>query len=571
MVIRTIEAGGRKTTGRTTGRLPRQLGHSRSPVSIPLFRESVNSMPDVSPVHGSTERTHNPRTVAVIDIGATSIRLAIAEINAQGKVRTLETLSQTAGLGKDTFTTGVIRKETIEHCVRILKSYRQMIAEYNIKQPQDVRAVATSAVRESRNRLAFIDRIYVATRIQVHALDEAEVNRITYLGVHPYLESDYSLKSGRLLIVEFGGGSTEVIAVRGSNVMFSHTYRLGAMRLRQTLESFHSAPNQVRALMQNEVLRTIEEVRKKVTGASNVQVIALGGDMRFATRQLIPEWRAGEMARLNVSEFEHFVESILEMSEDEIVNRYHLTFPEAEIVGPALLSNLTLAQAFNARELLVTNTNLRDGLLQDMAIGQGWTIEFRRQVIRSAIDLGKRYRIDQPHALHVCELAKQLFEQMVDEHQMDRRYETLLAAAAILHEIGRFVNVRAYHKHTMYLIRNSELFGLSRQEITLVSLIARYHRRATPQPSHDTFTSLDRDERVAVSKMAAILRLAKSLDASRSQRVQKVRFQRRRNSIDIYVAGVEDLAVEQLALRQTGNLIQEIYGLPVQLRVDRKS
>jgi len=526
-------------------------------------------MSEVATVDGQTEIVASPRTVAVIDIGATSIRLAIAEISASGQVRTLETLSQTASLGKDTFTLGAIRKETIEQCVRILKSYRQMISEYKIDLVQDVRAVATSAVREARNRLAFVDRIYVATRVQVQTLDEAEVNRITYLGVLPYLNADFSLQSGRLLVVEFGGGSTEVIAVRGPNVMFSHTYRLGSMRLRQTLESFRTAPTQVRALMKNEVLRTVDDVRQQVSSSSQVQMLALGGDMRFAISHLLPEWQAGEMARVDVEEFEQFVESILNLSDDEIVNRYHLTFPEAEIVGPALLCNLTLAQSFGLKEILVTDTNLRDGMLEDMALSRGWTVEFRRQVIRSAIDLARRYDVDQAHALHVSEIAKQLFDQMESEHEMDRRYETLLAAAAILHEIGRYVDVRAYHKHTMYLIRNSELFGLSRQELALVSLIARYHRRASPQPSHEAFTSLDRDERVAVSKLAAILRLAKAIDASRSQRVTNVRFQRRKNSIDIHVSGVEDLALEQLSLRQMGSLFEEIYGLPVQLRVDR--
>jgi exopolyphosphatase/guanosine-5'-triphosphate,3'-diphosphate pyrophosphatase len=300
-------------------------------------------------------------------------------------------------------------------------------------------------------------------------------------------------------------------------------------------------------------------------------MMALGGDMRFATRQLLPEWRAGELARVNVSELERLVATILDLSDDEVVRRYHLTFSEAEIIGPALLSNLTLAQSFGLKEILVTNTNLRDGMLQEMAVSEGWTSELRRQVIRSAVDLARKYHSDEQHALHIAEIAKQLFVRLEAEHQMDQRYETLLATAAILHEIGKYVNVRSYHKHTMYLIRNSELFGLSGQELTLVALIARYHRRASPQQSHEAYTSLRRDQRVAVSKMAALLRLAKALDASRSQRITHFRYQRRRNSIDIHVTGVEDLALEQLALRQSGSLFEEIYGLPVHLRVDRKS
>ncbi|HIF30179.1 MAG: HD domain-containing protein [Pirellulaceae bacterium] len=516
------------------------------------------------------DSAHGVRPVAVIDIGATSIRLAIAEITTDGRIRTLETLSQTASLGKDTFTRGVLRKETIEQCVRILKSYRRMISEYQIDLGKDVRAVATSAVREARNRLAFVDRIYIATGLQVQTLDEGEVNRITYLGVLPYLQADETLQSGRVLVVEVGGGSTELIVVRGPNVMFSHTYRLGAMRLRKTLEAYRTPASQVRELMNNEILRTVDEVGNEVS-SSQVQMMALGGDMRFATRQLLPEWRAGELARVNVSELERLVATILDLSDDEVVRRYHLTFPEAEIIGPALLSNLTLAQSFGLKEILVTNTNLRDGMLQEMAVSEGWTSELRRQVIRSAVDLARKYHSDEQHALHIAEIAKQLFVRLEAEHQMDQRYETLLATAAILHEIGKYVNVRSYHKHTMYLIRNSELFGLSGQELTLVALIARYHRRASPQQSHEAYTSLRRDQRVAVSKMAALLRLAKALDASRSQRITHFRYQRRRNSIDIHVTGVEDLALEQLALRQSGSLFEEIYGLPVHLRVDRKS
>jgi exopolyphosphatase/guanosine-5'-triphosphate,3'-diphosphate pyrophosphatase len=238
------------------------------------------------------------RPVAVIDIGATSIRLAIAEISSNGSIRTLETLSQTASLGKDTFTKGIFRKETIEQCVRILKSYRRMISEYQIDLANDVRAVATSAVREARNRLAFVDRIYIATGLQVQTLDEAEVTRITYLGVLPYLQADEALQTGRVLIVEVGGGSTELIVVQGPNVMFSHTYRLGAMRLRKTLEAYRTPASQVRDLMNNEIRRTVDEVGHEVS-SSQVQMIALGGDMRFATRQLMPEWRESTLPSWN--------------------------------------------------------------------------------------------------------------------------------------------------------------------------------------------------------------------------------------------------------------------------------
>ena len=113
------------------------------------------------------------RPVAVIDIGATSIRMAIAEIDPAGGIRPIETLSQAVTLGKDTFTQRRIRKQSIEECVRVLKSYRKLLAEYGIARQEQMRVVATSAVREAMNRLAFLDRIYIATGMVVEPLDEA--------------------------------------------------------------------------------------------------------------------------------------------------------------------------------------------------------------------------------------------------------------------------------------------------------------------------------------------------------------------------------------------------------------
>ena len=163
-------------------------------------------MSDLKP---ATTPAAPPRPVAVIDVGTSSIRMAIAEVGPLGTVRTLESLSQGVRLGKDTFTKGEISKATIEDCVRVLRSYRSKLEEYAITRPDQVRVVATSAVREAINQLAFADRIYVATGWTVEVLDESEVQRITYSSVRPWIEVDPTLEEGRLLITEVGGGHVD--------------------------------------------------------------------------------------------------------------------------------------------------------------------------------------------------------------------------------------------------------------------------------------------------------------------------------------------------------------------------
>jgi exopolyphosphatase/guanosine-5'-triphosphate,3'-diphosphate pyrophosphatase len=523
-----------------------------------------------SSVESTTPSPRVGKPVAVIDIGTAAIRMAIAEIHPHGEVRNLESLSQVVNLGRDTFTRGAIAKSTIEDCARVLRSYRRILREYQIDTPEQIRCVATSAVREASNRLAFLDRVYIATGLQVEALDESEVNRVAFLGVQPLIAADEQLRNSHVVVVEIGGGSTELLFMKGSDVVYAHTYRLGSLRLRETLEAYRAPTQKLRNIMENHILRTVEEIGETVTVGGPLELIAMGGDVRFAVRTLQPGWDGVNLARLKVSALEDLTNKLLGQSEDSLVRKYHLTYPEAETIGPALLAYVMLARQLNLKEIRVTNLTLRDGLLLEMAAGQGWSKEFGKQIVRSAMDLGAKYDYDDAHAGHVATLSSTLFHELREEHQLSPRAEVILCVAALLHEIGLFVSNRSYHKHSMYLIRNSELFGLGRKEQLLASLVARYHRRASPQPTHEGYATLDRDERVVVAKLAAILRVAIALDESRSQRIHQLSCSREDGRLVISIPLVEDLSLEQLALKQNGSLFEEIFGLPVLLRMARK-
>ncbi|HUG93572.1 MAG TPA: Ppx/GppA phosphatase family protein [Planctomycetaceae bacterium] len=504
--------------------------------------------------------------MAVIDIGTTAIRMAIAEIDQAEGIRTLETVSQAVNLGKDTFTRRRIERATIEDCVRVLKSYRRLLEEYGIDRPEQMRVVATSAVREAENRLTFIDRIYSATGIQVEPIDEAEANRITYLGIQPYLKTEPELAAGSAIVVEVGGGSTEVLLLHNGQVSYAHTYRLGSLRLRETLAAFRAPAAQARNIMEHQIERTIEQVVQQAPDGGRSELIALGGDVRFAALRLLPDWDKTHLARLPIGPFEKLTDRILSLSEDELVRRYHVTYPEAETLGPALLAYFQLARGLKLDHILVTNVNLRDGLLSEMAARGAWSQEFREQIIRSGVDLGRKFGFDEEHCQHVARLCDSLFDALAGEHRLDPRYRFLLHVAALLHEIGLFISYKSYHKHSLYLIQHSELFGLGEQDVLLVGLVSRYHRRSSPKPIHAGYAGLGRERRIAVAKMAAMLRVADALDRSRSQRVTDFQCSRENGRLVIAIPHVDDLSLEQLALKQKGTLFEEIFGMQVLLR-----
>jgi exopolyphosphatase/guanosine-5'-triphosphate,3'-diphosphate pyrophosphatase len=499
--------------------------------------------------------------IAVIDIGSTSIRMTIAQPHAGGRVRPLEFLQQAVSLGKDTFTKGNIDIGTIEDCVRALKNFKRVLEEYGVSQEERVRAVATTAVREAGNRDAFIDRVYIATGIRVEVLDDMDVTRLTYLSARSLLSSDASLSRGRVAVCEMAGGSTEMLLLEEGNILATHSFKLGALRLREMLEKFNAPLARQRTLMESEIRRTIDQILHSIPRSSIRNMTALGSDVRFAAHRLIPGYNPLVPARLPLRPLEKFAEEVMALSVNDCVRTYKISFPEAETLAPSLLFYGMLARAFALTGVIASDISMRHGILTEMARSGPPADDVARQVIRSAWETARKYKCDEGHARHVTALAGTLFSSLSEEHKLGPSHRLLLSIAGILHDIGIFVNPRSHHKHSMYLIQNSELFGLSRRDIFLVALIARYHRRATPKAVHQEYASLDREERLVVAKLAAILRVADALDRSHSLRIAGIDCAREKDRFVISVPNVDDLTLEQVALQNKGDMFEEVYGM----------
>jgi exopolyphosphatase/guanosine-5'-triphosphate,3'-diphosphate pyrophosphatase len=256
------------------------------------------------------------------------------------------------------------------------------------------------------------------------------------------------------------------------------------------------------------------------------------------------------------------------LDDEQLVERYRVPLAEVETLVPALLVYRELLLETQAGIVLVPEASLRAGLLLDMVrTEQGHGIEdFSRQVLGSAGALGEKYRYDAPHGKHVALLAARLFDELGTEHGMGSRDRLLLEVAALLHDVGIFVSLRSHHKHSQYILSVSEIFGLGREDMAIISNIARYHRRGAPNKSHLPYMALDAEERVRVNKLGAILRVANALDADHLQKVREVRVVREEDQWVLEVDGGGDLTLERLAALARADLLIEVFGRKVAFR-----
>jgi exopolyphosphatase / guanosine-5'-triphosphate,3'-diphosphate pyrophosphatase len=260
--------------------------------------------------------------------------------------------------------------------------------------------------------------------------------------------------------------------------------------------------------------------------------------------------------------FLSFCDTVERLDEEQLVDRFRLPAVEAETLVPALLVYRTLLAETTARRIVVSDASLRTGILLDLAApgGRLSAADFEHQVLASAEAVGHRYRFDRAHGRHVAMLATKLFDECREDHGLSGRERLLLQVAALLHDIGIYVSLRAHHRHSQYLLASLQIFGLSDDETAIVSNIARYHRRGTPQRSHLPYAALDRRDRLIVNKLASILRLANALDAEHLQKVRDLRLVRSDATWILEVDGVGDLTMEQLAATARADMFSDTFG-----------
>ena len=507
--------------------------------------------------------TDGPRLVSVIDIGSTAIRVVIAEIREDSEWVTLDRASRPLSLGRDVFIDGVLSTESMREAVAILKGFRELLQGWRIP-PDSVRVIATAAIREAKNRDTFLDRVQIRTGFRIDVVEGIEENHLTYIAVqHAINDLRPQFARSSAMILEVGGGTTEIMMLQRGRMVAAHSLRIGTLRVEQQLQAPMGLTSNDRVeeyLREN--IRVNREVLNTELRLDRIRYfVAVGGDARIAA-QRVGKREAEHFSVIERKAFDSFLHELQRRTLDECVRELNLTYTEAEGLLPALLTYKLFMEATSAQQLIVPDVSIREGVLINFAMGRRGPMrqEFAEQVINSTIGLGRKFHFDESHGLHVASLAVSLFDQFGDEHGMDEHARLLLEVAAIIHDIGNFIRASGHHKHGQYIVENSEIFGLSRSDIRILANVVRYHRGGNPNSAHTSYVSLRREQRMLVLKLASLLRVADALDRGHVQRIRTFSLERREDDVILHCDYAGDISIEQYGLRQKGRLFEDVFG-----------
>ena len=501
---------------------------------------------------------------AAVDIGSNSVRMMAADVS-HGETRILEQDRQVTRLGESVFRSGRISKEALDFLCATLA---RMSAAYTRLGILGLRAVATSAVRDAGNQDEFIQRTGHALGSKIEIISGPEEARLIHLGV----ESRWPRPKERTLIVDVGGGSAELIISQNGQLIDAVSKPLGAVRLTEVfLQSDPPRPEELHRLSSyiEEKLASFWKQhgaekfdRAVATSATAAALVCAVNQVPRAKRDTADGMKA------SASQIDELFQAIA--SSDLNVRRKMVGIgpKRAEIIIAGACVFRAVLKLFGHKSLYYSAAGVRDGIIADLAQrGVGRELAQLSREQRAVVEgMAKRYGVSLRHVRQVACLTQRLFEILQPFHQLPAAAGKLLEAAGLLHDIGHFVSATSHHKHSAYLVANSDLPGFTDKERLTIAALCRFHRKSMPQSRHSHFQALEPDAKRIVTCLAPLLRLADALDRGHEARVTEVTSSARDGSVTILIDAQDDPDLEIWAASEAARTFEESYGQSIAIQ-----
>lgn len=506
-------------------------------------------------------------TLAAIDVGTNSLHLVVARVTGTGGFEVLAREKEMVRLGDAAGDMARLSDDAIDRAVAALDRFRRIAESHDAP----VRAVATSAVREADNRDDLLHRAWAEAGVEVEVVSGVEEARLIHLGVLQGLE----VFDRRLLLFDVGGGSTELLVGERDQILASTSVKLGAVRLTARFFAGPSLHPSAVASCRRHVRSSLAAFAKVADSHDIEVVVGCSGTIEQVLR--LARGLSGDDplrtlngATLSRKQVAKVTDALVGARRDGTTASLPGLDPKrVDIILAGALVVEGVVDAFGIKEIVLSDFALREGVLLDTVQrhADGPSLQLRDVARRSVLDLVARTDDDPAHAQHVAHLAVQLFDATAARHGLGAEARALLEAGALLANVGLAISHNKHHKHSYYLIRNSDrLVGFTDQEIEVVALIARYHRKSGPKESHPEWAALGERARHVVRVGAGLLRIAIGLDRSRSRCVTGVALadEDDRLVLDLTPSSPDaDLSLERWAVTQRTGLLAEALGVPI--------
>ncbi len=497
------------------------------------------------------------QTIAAIDVGSNSIRMVIAQISPDGNIKVLEELYKPTDIGRDTFSFGRIGIDSIHQTCETLKGFANLMHEYRIK---NYRGVSTSGIREAGNREYVLEQIRVRTGLSIEIINSAQERFLIFKAMSEYMIKTPEIFSGGTLILNIGSGGIEVSVFYKGHLAFTEYLKVGSLRLREVLANLENLTLDFPTLIEEFVDSKIYQIKSRLKKMNITHFVGIGGETK-----IILDILKGEIWNnfIRKNDLSGLYQTIKNLTTEQIIEKYKLPADRAELLLPSLVIFNKFINLTKSEGIYTPKISLRYGVLADM-LDEKYNTQrknfFISDVVNTVWNIGKKYDIDIDHSKRVEKIALHIFDSTMKIHRLSEKERFYLQIASILHDVGQYISASKHDFHCYNIIRSENIMGLSTRELELIANIGKYHGDEIPKFSHESYKQLYYSDKLVVSKLAAILKLAESLDISHKQKIDHIDISSTVNEVYFKYSSSKDTILEEWSFINNASFFEEVLG-----------
>ena len=500
--------------------------------------------------------------VAAIIVGSDLLRMNIAQLTPEGTLMILEDAYLPNNIGKDTFATRRISPKTINETCVGLKGFAKLMKDYRVK---IYKAIATSGLYEADNRDYIIEQIRLTAGIDVEIINNVQERFLVYKALRHYLNDSDKIDLTDSIIVNITSGGVEVSIYAIDGLKFTEHLKIGPLRLREILSTLETKTISFPKVMEEYIESKIYLLKPKLKKMPIKNFVGLGGDLST----ILEMCNLQNQSYLNKETLEQLYMDVREMNTDQMVDRFQISSAKAELLLPAILifhSFLSKTKAVGIYAPMITNRlGILYGLIEKLyEIPRKTNAE--NDIISSVWYMAEKYGVDEKHASYVEKMSLSLFDKTWKYHKLGDQEKLYLQVAAILHDSGNYVSLSGHGAHSFNIIRTQSIMGFSDKELELIANIAKYHTSQIPSYSDRSYYVLSHHEKILVSKLSAILKIAESMDISHMQKIHDIEILVSEDTLQLNLLSNKDILLEQWDIMNNVEFFQEVMGIKIKLK-----
>ncbi len=504
--------------------------------------------------------------LALVHLGSEAISMQIVEYKNLSKYKVVEKCNYPIKLGEETFKNKSIPYAFINEICDVLAGYKELMDTYAV---DEYIVQATTAVREAKNQVFLLDQIKIKTDLDVEIVDMPQEIYTKYVSIKHTLEENKAINNNKgTLFMDISSGGLGITYLHDEKIKYQESFHVGIIRIKESFNRHQRNSTHFNKALSQFLASTIGPVQKALADKTVDGLVLTGTEIELVLKMLGYK-EHDNVTKIAPSKFQALFKKVHGLNLNQIVQVFKLPESAIEVVLPTLLLYEQLLDLTPAKEIIITNDRFIDGMTM-LHIAEQKNPEVIEALDKELISLvhhvGKRYGYDEAHAKQVERLSVLIYDKLGKKNGMDAHGRLILRAAALLHDIGKYVSMRSHSLYSYQLIMATDLLGFSEEDRTAIALAAYYHANNIFEEDVKNKLPLPSKEWIApIAKLAAIVRAADALDRSYMQKIKSCKVNLKNDELIIEVATKVDLTLEEWTFANKVTMLEEVYGIKVRI------